>query len=172
MIEAVEAYIENIVGLMIVTALAEMIMPESSFKKYARLITGLVIVVAVTEPVVELIYGKGFDFSFEEVYLSQNDYKQREIVNGIFIDEIKKDCMIYAEKNGIEISDIKTENGNERIDEIEIYIKPDHSCIKSVKGFDEEGAVCEECDNAAAAMTDELKKITGMAKIDVIVLDE
>ena len=78
----------------------------------------------------------------------------------------------YAEKNGIEISDIKTENGNERINEIEIYIKPDHSCIKSVKGFDEEGAVCEECDNAAAAMTDELKKITGMAKIDVIVLDE
>ena len=172
MIEAVEAYIENIVGLMIVTALVEMIMPESGFKKYARLITGLIIVAAVVEPAVEVIYGKGFDFELKEVYLSQNGNEQRKIVNDIYIKEIEKNCVNYAEKNGIEIRDIKTDGGGERINEVDIYIKPPHSCIKNVQGFDEEEEVCDECEDAAYILAEGIKEITGIGKIDVIVLEE
>ncbi|MBE6008345.1 MAG: hypothetical protein E7235_04005 [Lachnospiraceae bacterium] len=172
MIEAVEAYIENIVGLMIVTALAEMIMPESSFKKYARLITGLVIIAAVAEPAIEIIYGRGLDFEFKEVYSAQNADEQRKIVNDIYIKSIENSCDLLAEENGIEISDIKINSAGERIDGINIHIETPHSCVEEVMAYDEDESVCAECEEAVNILRKEIKGATGLEKVDVIILKE
>ena len=172
MIEAVEAYIENIIGLMIVTALAEMIMPESSFKKYARLITGLVIVAAVAEPALEIVYGNGFDFELREVYLSNDTDEQRRYVNDIYIKETEKTLYGIAEENGIEISGISIKRGQEKIDEIDVYIEPDHCLVERVLAYDEKDDGCSQCKESADAFRDTIMETTGLKNVNVAVLKE
>ena len=166
MIEAIEAYIENIVGLMIVTALAEMIMPESGFKKYARLITGLIIVVAVTEPAAELIYGKGFEFELKEAYLSENGDDQREIANEIYIGQLKNNCRIIAEQNGVEIRDINIKDEGKRIDSIQVYMKPLDSCVDYKEEY------CNVCGEKAEVLKGEIMASAGVRDVEVIIHKE
>ncbi len=152
MIGAVSAYIKNIIGLIIMTAFAETILPNGNFKKYIRLITGLLIVAAITEPAVKLVFGKGFDFKIEGFYGQESTEGQKTLIDNIYMEETEKAVGRLGKDLGVEI--LETEADGEKID---VLIKPPHVCVQ---GFNEEE--CEECSEAAKKTEDAIKNIYGM----------
>lgn len=174
MIAAIGAYIENIIGLMIVTTFAEAIMPEGSFKKYIRLVTGLVIVAAIVDPAIKLIYGKGFEFELKEVYAFDEDVikAQQDVVNGIYIEEIEKICTDEAESFGVTIDNIRSEENNGLIENIVIDINKPHTCVENVAYYNGEREECRKCKETEDSFEEELKKATGILNINVNILKD
>jgi len=57
MIEAVKEWIIGIVATIIVMSIVDLILPDSSFKKYAKLATGLIVIITIISPLFKLFKG-------------------------------------------------------------------------------------------------------------------
>lgn len=108
MIEFLSAYIKTIVSLLLVSVFAEILMPEGGYKKYLKLLTGLIITLTVLKPVTyvfglsedrisgaverktEEIWGSGLDFSVPDnaETLELEVYHQR--ISSLIKDDIAK----------------------------------------------------------------------------------
>lgn len=72
-------WIIDILVVMIFITILDAMIPSSNFKKYIDMVTGLVIIIAILSPVVNLI--KGEDFIQKEVISGTLGLKSEEIIN-------------------------------------------------------------------------------------------
>ncbi len=117
--EWLRQWILTIAGTIIIGSLCDMIVPESSIKKYVRLVTGLILVLAVVGPFTDISPGEIGSLGEEETRRRavefQNSLGERERFEVI---------RLYREKlcSSIE-NDIKTEE-NEDI-EVKVQVEED-----------------------------------------------
>ncbi|NLH95739.1 MAG: stage III sporulation protein AF [Clostridiaceae bacterium] len=65
MIGFIKSWTVNIVVLVLFIVITEMLLPRGKVRKYANLVTGTILVIAIIEPVTGL-FGRAFDFSFSQ----------------------------------------------------------------------------------------------------------
>ena len=76
MFSSISAWILSIAGIVCISVIVELIMPEGSVNKYIRSIFSFIVVLVIISPLPSLI-GKSFDFSqinLENNYTLQEDY--------------------------------------------------------------------------------------------------
>lgn len=61
MISYLEAWIKNIVVILLLTSFVELLLPESELEKYTRVVLGLFIVIAILNPILNL-FNTNYDF--------------------------------------------------------------------------------------------------------------
>ena len=66
MLEAFSAYIKNIAVFTLFAAFAELLMPENNFKKYLSIVMGLLLLTAVSKPML-LIFQRGSDLELQTI---------------------------------------------------------------------------------------------------------
>ena len=62
MVDFIRQWIVNIVTLVLFIVLIEMLLPSGKMKKYAGLVTGTILIIAIISPLLGL-FGKNFDFA-------------------------------------------------------------------------------------------------------------
>ena len=177
MIGALSAYIKNIIGLIIMTALAEIIIPSGSLKKYIRLGMGLIIIASVTEPAVKLIWKHGYDFNMDvnEIYAYGEDYykdDQKRLAEDIYKEEMEKIFNETAVSMGIEVMGVDIQTDGTYIKTAHMYIKKPHSCVSAVAGFNGEKSVCETCEEERENLRNALIIKTGIENISIDILED
>lgn len=87
MMEAFTAYIKTITALTIFSAMAEILMPEGDTRKYAELVLGVLLLIAVLSPFLRLFGVKEGDISlsplrqsirFEQALRTEDEYREIE----------------------------------------------------------------------------------------------
>lgn len=177
MIGEMSAYIKNIVGLIIMTALAEMVIPSGSLKKYIRFVMGLIIIASVTEPAVKLIWGRGYDFNLdiEDIYACGQDYpqeKQKELAENIYKEETEKICAETASSMDMETEEVSIITDGAGDVSALVYIKKPHICVTSAAGFNGDGNECDNCAEESEKLRQALILKTGIENIKVNVLED
>ena len=61
MIAYLEAWIKNIVVILLLTSFVELLLPESDLEKYTRVVLGLFIVIAILNPILNL-FNNSYNF--------------------------------------------------------------------------------------------------------------
>ena len=84
MLEYVKQWIINIVSLVLFIVILEMLLPKGKMRKYAGLVTGAVLVIAIVNPLLNL-FGEEFDFTAAQT-VSENMLGKAQAVNdsGLF----------------------------------------------------------------------------------------
>ena len=177
MIGAMSAYIKNIVGLIIMTALAEMVIPSGSLKKYIRFVMGLIIIASVTEPAVKLIWGRGYDFNLgiEDIYACGQgcpQEKQKELAESIYKEETEKICAETAYSMDMETEKISINTDGAGNVSALVYIKKPHICVTTAAGFDGGRNECGICTEESEKLRQALVLKTGIENIEVNVLED
>lgn len=99
MLEFIKSWSVNIVVLVMFIVISEMLLPKGRMKKYANLVTGTILVIAVIEPVTGL-FGKPFDFSHSQAAASGRiDKKEIEAASLLLEEEqIKQTIRLYRDR--------------------------------------------------------------------------
>ena len=99
MLEFIRNWTVNIVVLVMFIVITEMLLPKGRMKKYANLVTGTILVIAVIEPVTGL-FGKPFDFSHSQAAASGRiDKKEIEAASLLLEEEqIKQTIRLYRDR--------------------------------------------------------------------------
>ncbi|NLP06796.1 MAG: stage III sporulation protein AF [Clostridiaceae bacterium] len=99
MLEFVKNWTVNIVILVLFIVITEMLLPKGKMRKYANLMTGTILVIAIIEPVTGL-FGKPFDFSSSQTMAaSAIDRKEIEKAGMLFEEEqIKQTVRLYRKR--------------------------------------------------------------------------
>jgi stage III sporulation protein AF len=89
----------NIVILVLFIVMTEMLLPSGRIKKYANLITGTVLIIAIIDPLMGLI-GKNFDFSVSQTAAAMTmDKKEIEKAGKLLEEEqVKQTTELYRKK--------------------------------------------------------------------------
>ncbi|MDI6602124.1 MAG: stage III sporulation protein AF [Thermoanaerobacteraceae bacterium] len=98
--QIIRDWIINIFVVMIFITILDAIIPSSNFKKYIDVVTGLVVIIAILSPVINLI--KGEDFIQKEVLSSTIGLKSEEIVNDNAYLKVQQDVFINQYKKNME----------------------------------------------------------------------
>ncbi len=120
-LEYIKAYFLNIISVILFTVLVEILMPNSSFKGYIKLVLGLLVILAVVKPITNLT---GFnidslvDTDQSYVTSTQIEEVQNRQINTVFCDNLE---------NAIE-TDVK-ERFNE---DVEVSVEADINEIKNI----------------------------------------
>lgn len=144
MFSSVSAWILSIAGIISLSVVVELLLPEGSLNRYIRAIFSFVIVLVIISPVPSLI-GKNFsydsieiedNFSLQEDYIFQlNVYKTEALQDSISL-EIKNKgydgvvVSVSSEKNS---SDFKIKNIFVELDNLVITDKAEHKDILDIE---------------------------------------
>lgn len=118
MIALFGAYIKTIVVFLIFAAFAEMVMPDSNFRKYIGVILGLFMILTLLNPLLKLT--KGFDFDLSELigessltakFPQEKIEKNRgnQLVTEIYKEELKDSVEENLKQEGFFISSVQVE---------------------------------------------------------------
>lgn len=126
MIEMFGAYIKTIVVLLIFAAFAEMIMPDSSLKKYISILVGFLMIITILNPILGIV--KGFELDIPEFFnqtdntlsydfkkeMESNPKGQNQMVSEIYNQNIASNIKKSLEKEGMKVSylQVKTNEDN------------------------------------------------------------
>lgn len=99
MLDFIKNWTVDIVILALFIVVTEMLLPKGRMKKYANLLTGAVLVIAIIEPVTGL-FGKTFDFSYSHVAAAGSiDKKEIEKASLLFEEEqVKQTIRLYRKR--------------------------------------------------------------------------
>lgn len=124
-IKYISDYVLNIVLVIILNVLVESIMPSGSFKKYLKTFMGLVVIIMLAKPLLELT---DFDLELEKYIVSNSfSYEDDEELSDYFENAVD----LEFEKN---LSDaIKKDIKEKFIADADVFIKCENGEIKSVK---------------------------------------
>ena len=167
MITAISAYIKNIVGLLVMTALGEMIIPNGASKKYVRFVLGLIVIAAVVEPLIVFMGGE-MSFDLASAYaLGEADLtKQKKEAEDILKEETEKVCSNAATELGYETEFIKVYMNGGKIEKIDMEISGVHREVAPVTEYGEE-IDCEICKAAEKEIISAVGDLTGTGNISV-----
>lgn len=164
MIGFIKQWVVNIVALALFIVIVEMLVPAGEIKKFIRLVTGTILVIAIISPLTEL-YGKGIDIGELQISNSMDlDKLQIEKESKLLEEEqMKQTVEVYRQKitEQIELAAMEDEKVKEaRADIIfnEDYSSKDFGEIKRIYlevNSEEEGAAHEA---AKAGETEEAGK--------------
>jgi len=98
-IEFIKNWTVNIVVLVLFIVITEMLLPRGKMKKYANLMTGTILVIAIIEPVTGL-FGKAFDFSYSQAVTAGSiDKREIEKASRMFGEEqIRQTIRLYRNR--------------------------------------------------------------------------
>lgn len=120
-LEYIKAYFLNIISVILFTVLVEIIMPNSSFKGYIKLVLGLLVILAVVKPITNLT---GFNVdSFvdtDELYVTSTQIEevQNVQINTVFCNNLE---------NAIE-TDVKSKFN----EDVEVSVEADANEIRNI----------------------------------------
>lgn len=173
MIGAVEAYIKTIVGLLVMTAFTQIVVPDGSFKKYVGFVMGLLVTAAVISPVAEIVLGREFDFKavFEKDFEFDEDY-QKELAYDIYIEETEKEIELLSREKGAEVKNVKIKGDDGVLEKIEVEIEKPHGCVEAVRTFSGEDEKCEICKKTAEEVRKSIISLTGVKEASVNILGD
>lgn len=119
--DGIVSWIETIIAVMLFTILIELILPDGKTKKYVQLVTGLLITVAIINPLINVVQGKT---DFNSLVTKNTNYLSfKEIEANTMIINQKQDNLIYESyKENIKQDIIKEVNKN-KYDVVDIYIE-------------------------------------------------
>jgi stage III sporulation protein AF len=121
MIAAIKEWIIGIVVTIIFMSIVDLVLPDNSFKKYAKIATGLIVIIAILSPVFKLFKGgisieryiegytaslsldKGVDTSQVDAMVDKETirlFKEnlKEKIEGDILSQLKKTCQVTALK--------------------------------------------------------------------------
>lgn len=153
MIEAIKEWIIGIVVTIIFMSIVDLILPDSSFKKYAKLATGLIVIITIISPLFRLFKnGTGIEkyiesyaealSSDEQIDTSQVDAMVNKETIRLFKENLKEriegDILSYLDKTcqvtSLEIDEDTSSKSFGRI--LHIEIKPFSSSVENIKPVD------------------------------------
>lgn len=136
--EYIKAYFLNVISVILFTVLVEILMPNSSFKGYIKLVLGLLVILSVVKPITNLTdFNVNSLVDTDELYVTaaQVEEVQNNQINTVFCDKLEKaietdvkakfDEIIEVTVDGDinEIRNIFVEGGtNDNKHEIEKYV--------------------------------------------------
>ncbi|SKA81958.1 stage III sporulation protein AF [Caloramator quimbayensis] len=154
MLEFLKSYILSVTVIVLFLAFIDIILPENSIKKYARFVTGLIVIVTILSPVFKIFdrkndietYILSYQNEYNTVFTNSNQIDvQRKVklqTEQIFKEKLKESIEkeIYnSTKKRYSITDIALDKGNSddiysfaNIKQIKLKILEDNSSIKSV----------------------------------------
>lgn len=99
MLEFIKNWTVNIVVLVLFIVITEMLLPKGRVRKYANLMTGTILIIAIIEPVTGL-FGKSFDFTFSQVVTAGSiDKKEIEKAGRMLEEEqVKQTIRLYRNR--------------------------------------------------------------------------
>ena len=111
MIEALSAYIRNIAIFLIFTTVAGMLMPESKYKGYVKLLLGFALIFLIISPINALMGRGALDdvmasFSHEmsksslQSQMTYDDSIQNELILSAYVDSLKQQIKAVVEREG------------------------------------------------------------------------
>lgn len=110
MVNWISSWVQGIVIAVIISTLIEMILPDSSIKKYVRTVIGVYVVFVIISPIITKITGKEIKISSyelpkietkETISINTNAYIETEYIN-----KIKKDIIKNIEEKGYKVLEI------------------------------------------------------------------
>ena len=113
--ECIRAWVWQIVGIIILNSVCEMLVPHGDIKKYVSLVIGLILVINVVKPIVDIP-----SISFDEIKLSAQKQSLTEFKNTLGEKERFDVIMVYKEK----VCDKLQEELKRSLD-VDAYIKLD-----------------------------------------------
>lgn len=119
MIQTFKIWISSLLCLGIFVAFLELIIPKSKFKKYIYALVGILVVITIVSPIVNIYKSKDVSSSIDQVTkamsssIDQNqvsktdvEQKQQELVKSEFIESIKKDATDKLTLRGINVLNV------------------------------------------------------------------
>jgi stage III sporulation protein AF len=95
MISFLKDWVLNIAALVMFIVIVEMLMPSGRMKKYASLVTGFVLIIAIINPLLKLIGG---GVKFEDIQITSSNYMDKL--------EIEKNSSLLEEEQNKQIIEI------------------------------------------------------------------
>lgn len=155
MIEAFYSWIKAIVVYLILISLVMNLLPDSHYKKYVRLFSGMILITLVIAPLGKLAGQEGAmgDFFAAERYRQelqefQTDIRlvrefQEEAAMAAYQAEIRKQIEAVAKKEGVAVGAVRARFGEDLVpEEIEMEIESEPAAARSAKGA--QGALDEK----------------------------
>lgn len=143
MVESISSYAESIIILIIAITIVELILPNSKNKKYVMFVSGIVIMIAVINPVIKF-FNSEINLS-EEVNKIQetfNSYEKSSYTNydldyniyNAYVRELEVNMKTRLEELGYEILDTKinVDETSYNITNIEMNIKYDDGFVQPI----------------------------------------
>lgn len=119
MLDFINSWVEGIIIAVIIGTLIEMILPNSTIKKYVRTVIGTYIVFAIISPIITKISGKEINLSSYKLPENQTqviaNIDTNAYIESTYINTIKQDIIKNIENKGykVENMDITINNGEE-----------------------------------------------------------
>ncbi|WP_066500254.1 stage III sporulation protein AF [Abyssisolibacter fermentans] len=127
---ALKSWVSNIVFISFFLIILENILPNSSIKRYVKMIVGLLLIIVIIKPITTVIEG---DLTFDSncykqlnMYAEYNEknneeyaQSQKKYIKEVYVNRIKDDITKYVEVNSnYYINDIKLEIEDENTDTV------------------------------------------------------
>jgi len=128
MMAFLEKWVFNIVVLALFVVLLEMLLPSGKTRKYVKLVSGIVLTIALISPVLEFL-GKDFDFQEFQIYSSNfMDRKEIEEKSRMLSENQMKEIIELYRQKLIEqlVSSSEKLAGNNRV-EADVIINEDYT---------------------------------------------
>jgi stage III sporulation protein AF len=153
MIAAIKEWIIGIVVTIIFMSIVDLVLPDNSFKKYAKIATGLIVIIAILSPVFKLFKGgisieryiegyaaslsldKGVDTSQVDAMVDKETirlFKEnlKEKIEGDILSQLKKTCQVTA----LKIDEDTSSKSFGKV--LYLEIKSDVSKVENIKPVD------------------------------------
>ncbi len=108
MFSSVSAWILSIAGIISLSVVVELILPEGSLNKYIRSVFSFIVVLVIIAPLPKLVSGKAFDFDnlnysetyeIDDNYIYQNNIYKTQAIQDTIMSQIKQ-----SGYEGVEVS--------------------------------------------------------------------
>ncbi len=120
----IQNFIISILSLGIITAFIELILPAGKNKKYIYILIGLLAIVTVLSPIINLITNFEFEYDFTSMLQSIDT---RQTLNSIDSTDLIKNQFIYTLKEDI---DVKLKDKKVLVNEIDILVDEEYNIKK------------------------------------------
>ena len=132
MIENFKTYINTLLCLGIFITILQLIIPKNKSRKYITSLIGIIMIITVISPVVELLKNENIENGVNQVLANLDEYKVEEKLNDEEYKEVNEDTIKNQVVLGIK-QDInkKLSEKNIEVNEIEIFLE-DNFDIKKI----------------------------------------
>ncbi|NLK97522.1 stage III sporulation protein AF [Defluviitalea saccharophila] len=120
-------WIRNIALFVIFSALIEMLMPESHFRKYIHMILGFVLMLILIRPITSIFFDNKDTFK-NFIEINQLEMERQSIVRQSSVLELKQEELIldtYKSNLGEQIKKLIENNTNVSVSHVETYVNED-----------------------------------------------
>ena len=168
--------VKSILYFVILIAFTEIIMPNARYKKYIKMVMGMILILMILTPLAGFLGGKGVGFSFggalagfraaessvgaDEVELEMDTYWQA-LLKSAFDERVKAQGSSLAKDEGFDLLDarVATNADMSQITRIDAKVRETDPAQPGKKGFIRiEPVVIGSGSQADAVKTDQLKK--------------